>query len=86
MYPRKEGQPGLDVDIFVYYKEPNDQEGLDGRCNIKLEVGVPCDISNIDGVACLPKHADFFLEVKTIDMNRWMTEGNTIGGATSRFE
>ena len=87
IYSRKEGQPGLDVDIFVYYKQPDDQEDLDldGRCNIKLTDGMPCNVSNIDGVACLPKHADFFLEVKTMDMNRWMTEGNTIG-ATSRFE
>lgn len=87
MYPRKEGQPGLDVDIHVYYKEPDEQEGLDldGQNSIKLEEGAECNISNIDGVACLPKHADFFSELKTMDMNRWMTEGNTLG-ATSRFE
>ena len=87
MNPRKEGQPGLDVDIHVYYKEPDEQEGLDldGQNSIKLEEGAECNISNIDGVACLPKHADFFSELKTMDMNRWMTEGNTLG-ATSRFE
>ena len=87
IYPRTESQPGLDVDIYVYYKEPNDQNelALDGQNSNKLEDGVLCNISNIDGVACLPKHADFFTEVKTMDMNRWMTEGNIIG-ATSRFE
>lgn len=87
IYPRKENQPGLAVDIFVYYKDPNGQPqlNLDGNCSIKLEEGVPCNINNIDGIAVLPKHAEFFSEIKTMDMNRWMTEGNSIG-ATSRFE
>lgn len=91
IYPRTEGQAGLDVDIHVYYKEPADVEEsveglhLDGQNSVKLEEGVECNISHIDGVACLPKHADFFAELKTVDMNRWMTEGNTLG-TTSRFE
>ena len=87
VYPRTEGQPGLDVDIYVYYKEPGDQEelNLDGQNSIKLEEGVVWNVAEIDAVACLPKHADFFSEVKTVDLNRWMTDGNTTG-ATSRFE
>ena len=87
IYPRKDDQPGLGVDIYVYYKEPDDQEGLNlnGQNSIKLEEAVACNVVNIDGIACLPKHADFFSELKTMDMNRWMTDGNNIG-ATSRFE
>ena len=89
IYPHREDQPGLDVDIYVYYMEPEEQKemglDLDGHNSIKLEEGVQCNINHIDGVACLPKKADFFSELKTMDMNRWMTEGNTMG-ATSRFE
>lgn len=95
IYPRTENQPGLDVDLYVYYKNPEDfdQDGpsadlnlnLDGQNSIQLEEGVEINVSQIDAVACLPRHADFFSEIKTMDLNRWMTDGNSIG-ATSRFE
>ena len=87
IYEREEAQRGLDVDIYVYYKEPDEQEDvvLNGLQSIKLEVGVKCNISGIDAVTTLPRHTDFFSEVKQVDLNRWMTAGNNIG-ATSRFE
>jgi hypothetical protein len=87
IYEREEAQRGLDVDIYVYYKDPDDHEGvvLGGLQSVKLEEGVKCNISGIDAVTTLPRHTDFFSEVKQVDMNRWMTAGNNIG-ATSRFE
>jgi len=91
IYPRNGSGyslPGLDVDIYVYYKHPEEEEEslkLEGQSSIMLEESEQLNISNIDAVACLPKHADFFSEVKTVDLNRWMTKGNTVG-ATSRFE
>ncbi len=85
IYPRDENIAGLDVDIYVYYKEPELQKGSGGEQSKKLEPGEELNISEIDAVACLPKHADFFSEIKTMDLPWWMTEANKIG-STSKFE
>lgn len=83
MYPRSENQQGLDVDIYVYYKDP-EELGLGEFQTVKLNENEKLDISNIDAVSCLPQYTDFFEELKKVDLNRWLTEGNTIG-ASSRF-
>lgn len=85
IYPREMDSHGLDVDMYVYYKEPESQEGSDGVQSKKLVEGQKLNVSMIDAIACLPKHTDFFSEIKTMDLNWWMTEGNNVG-ATSRFE
>jgi len=85
IYPRTENSTGLDVDIYVYHKEPETQQGSGGEQSRKLEEGVELNISEIDAVCCLPKYSDFFSEIKTMDLNWWMLDANT-SGATSRFE
>lgn len=85
IYPRTENSKGLDVDMYVYYKEPEVQRGSGGEQSKKLEPNKKLCVSEIDAVACLPKHADFFSEIKTMDIPWWLTEANKIG-ATSKFE
>lgn len=85
IYPRDENSKGLDVDIYVYYKEPEVQKGSRGEQSKKLESGIKLDISEIDAIAVLPKHADFFSEIRTMDLPWWLTEANAIG-STSKFE
>ena len=85
IYPRDENSTGLDVDIHVYYKEPDVQKGSGGEQSKKLESGIKLDISEIDAIAVLPKHADFFSEIRTMDLPWWLSEANSIG-STSKFE
>lgn len=85
IYPRDENSAGLDVDIYVYFKDPELQKGSGGEQSRKLEPDEELNISEIDAVACLPKHADFFSEIKTMDLPWWLTEANKIG-STSKFE
>lgn len=85
IYPRDENSAGLDVDIYVYFKEPEIQKGSGGEQSKKLEPEEKLNISEIDAVACLPKHAEFFSEIKTMDLPWWLTEANKIG-STSKFE
>jgi hypothetical protein len=85
IYPRDENSTGLDVDMYVYYKEPEIQEGSEGEQSKKLELNKKLNISEIDAIACLPKHSDFFSEIKRMDLPWWLTEANN-SGATSKFE
>merc|ERR1712008_225396 len=83
IYPRNKKKQGLDVDIYVYYQCPQDM-GMGDYQTVKLMESERLNITEIDAVACLPKFTDFFEELKLVEINRWLTEGNTIG-ATSRF-
>jgi len=84
IYPRGE-QQGLDVDVYVYYKDPdNAQIDVKGQQTIKLTENVANNVTGIDAVACLPKYTEFFGDVKFVGFDRWLTEGNTIG-AISRL-
>lgn len=83
LYPREKVQQGLDVDIYVYYNDPQEL-GLGEYQTIKLNENEKLNVTDIDAVVCLPKFSDFFDELKLVEINRWLTEGNTIG-ATSRF-
>lgn len=85
IYPRDENSTGLDIDMYVYYKEPEIQKGSEGEQSKKLVPNEKLNISEVDAVACLPKHADFFSEVKRMDLPWWLTEANGIG-ATTKFE
>lgn len=85
IYPRDENSTGLDVDIHIYFKDPDIQQGSGGEQSRQLEPDEKLNISEIDAVACLPGHADFFSEVKTMDLPWWLTEANKIG-STSKFE
>jgi len=86
IHPCAAGQQGLDVDIYVYYRFPDQQTELDlkGKQTIKLIENIANDVSNIDAVAVLPKFTDFCDDLKVVDLNRWLTLANAIG-ATSRF-
>merc|ERR1712238_45451 len=77
IYPLPVGQQGLHVDIYLYQNDRSCQTVVlsEGK-NLRNEI---CDI---DGIACLPKHADFFADVKSVDFNRWLTEANIIGAVT----
>lgn len=71
---------GLPVDIHVYYEEVRD------GCNShKLEVNKPFDVSEIDAVACVPKHSDAFEGLSKVDMTIWAQLANSVG-ATGTFE
>jgi Immune Mapped Protein 2 (IMP2) N-terminal domain len=74
IYPRYDGQPGLDVDLYTYAKNP--QPGL--YQTEKIQVNTMWPMENFDAVACLPKHAEFF-EGLTMDLTRWVEEGSKIG-------
>mmetsp|Transcript_61068 Transcript_61068/g.90568 ORF Transcript_61068/g.90568 Transcript_61068/m.90568 type:complete len:406 (-) Transcript_61068:546-1763(-) len=79
---RSENGPGLDVDIYFFYKFGYGPEQIQ---TIQMPEDTMFDVSQINAVACLPKHAEFFDHTLKIDMNRWLTEANNIGVA-SRFE
>jgi len=83
IYPRKKNVQGLDVDIYVYYQNPKELNMGDYQ-TVKLIQKEKLNVTDTDGVACVPKFTDFFEELKLVEINRWLTEGNTIG-ATSRF-
>ena len=80
IYPRQEGQQGLDVDIYVYRTYPDDSM----QQTVRLEENEAHNVTDIDAVACLPKSAEFFESLK-VDLNRWLTDASNIGAA-SRFE
>merc|ERR1711862_1025516 len=81
IYPRK--KKGLDVDIYVYYQCPQELN-MGEYQTVKLTENEKLNIKDIDAVSCVPKFTDFFEELKLVEINRWIIEGNTIG-ATSRF-
>ena len=83
IYPCGKTQQGLDVDIYVYYKDP-EELGFGDYQTVKLVENKKLNVTESDAVVCLPKFSDFFEELKQVEFNRWLTEGNTIG-ATSRF-
>ena len=71
---------GLEVDVYLFFEKPGD-----GLQTVKLEDGCPIDVSRIDAVACLPKHAIFVQGFETIDQLHWLNMAST-SGAASRFQ
>jgi len=51
---------------------------------LPLKVPVQESVCASDAVACSPKHNDVFVDVRSIDFNRWLTKANNIG-STSRM-
>mmetsp|Transcript_19672 Transcript_19672/g.30334 ORF Transcript_19672/g.30334 Transcript_19672/m.30334 type:complete len:350 (-) Transcript_19672:1147-2196(-) len=77
LIPVDEGQKALPVDVFLYC----DDERA-GRQTVKLDDNKSFDVSSILAVACLPKHTPFYTDL-SVNLTKWMTEGNTIGAASS---
>ena len=75
-------KPGLDIDVYAYYDNPDLRGGIQ---TFKVEDNTPFYTGGINAVTCLPKHADFFEDNVSIDLNHWMTKANAVGAA-SRFE
>lgn len=83
LFRRSEEQRGLDVDVFVYFKEIGGQEVAQQQ-TVKLEPDVPVDVSDVAAVACCPRHTEFGeYATMNVDMTRWLTEASNIGAASS---
>mmetsp|Transcript_4362 Transcript_4362/g.6407 ORF Transcript_4362/g.6407 Transcript_4362/m.6407 type:complete len:349 (+) Transcript_4362:353-1399(+) len=77
LIPVYEGQKALPVDVFLYC----DDERA-GCQTVKLNDNETFDVSSILAVACLPKHTPFYTDL-SVNLTKWMTEGSTIGAASS---
>lgn len=73
VYSRTEGQPGLDVDVYVYLRSRPPTV-----TSVQLPENRPCCVSEIVAVACLPANAEFFPDVR-VDESKWMGDGNALG-------
>jgi len=72
-----EKRPGLEVDVYIYLMSSSSGSSV-RNYSVRLPEDRPCCVSEIDAVACLPKHADFFSNVTT-DMSKWLDDGNSVG-------
>jgi len=79
----KNDKPGLDVDVYVYYDDLMKEE-LKKPQTFKVEHETAFYTGGIQAVTCLPKHAEFYEDNMTIDLNHWMTKASAVGAA-SRF-
>ena len=67
---------GIAVDIWVYTKDTRP-----GKQSIKLKPGIGVSTEGILAIACLPKNTMFYDQAMTIDINKWLLEGSTLGGS-----
>lgn len=74
MWDPPEGKKGLPVDVWVY---TNDNRP--GHQSVRLRPGIGRKTSGVLAIACLPKGTQFYDQI-TIDINKWFSEGSSLGG------
>mmetsp|Transcript_6342 Transcript_6342/g.9209 ORF Transcript_6342/g.9209 Transcript_6342/m.9209 type:complete len:295 (+) Transcript_6342:90-974(+) len=90
IYPLTKGKQGLGVDIYVFFKNPEDHgDDIVKKCGarrqmFRLDENTECYLGNIDAVACLPKHSAIYDDLRLTNASSWCTEANAVG-ASIRF-
>eukprot|EP00586_Coscinodiscus_wailesii_P021935 CAMPEP_0172497666 /NCGR_PEP_ID=MMETSP1066-20121228/103077_1 /TAXON_ID=671091 /ORGANISM="Coscinodiscus wailesii, Strain CCMP2513" /LENGTH=170 /DNA_ID=CAMNT_0013270555 /DNA_START=95 /DNA_END=607 /DNA_ORIENTATION=+ len=66
---------GLPVDLYGYHKDTLEV--------LKLEENVPFTVSDLDAVACLPKHSDVFEDCSKINKVLFLDKAQRVGASTT---